>query len=172
MEELRRIRAQIKACRGWEEPLPQSLIKEYRRVRRKYELPRTRRREIARLLKCWQKARESVAKDRFLPYLCTVYELANNWQKQGHTEKWISLARQKYRTGPGANDPAVFLLTLPAPARRLDRRLRHRWLCVLRYCRAFEIPVKRMRKAVLSAGGINACARRWHQMRKLRPVQK
>ncbi len=38
MEELRRIRAQIKACRGWEEPLPQSLIKEYRRVRRKYEL--------------------------------------------------------------------------------------------------------------------------------------
>ena len=168
MSSLREIKARIEACKDWEEPVPDALMQEYRRLRRKFLLPKKYRCEIDGLQRVWRRAGKSPAKDRYLPFLCRLYGVACNWRARGNLERMLRLAAKQYRIAIKA-DIFKLCLHVGTDGDPLDRRTRYRWQCVLRYAHAFDVPPQTLRRAIKAAGGVNACARRWQLAQRYSP---
>ncbi|MBK8009711.1 MAG: hypothetical protein IPK23_15765 [Rhizobiales bacterium] len=168
MSSLREIKSKIEACKAWDEPVPEIIMQEYRRLLKKFRLPKIYRREIEGLQRAWKEAGKSPAKDRYLPFLSCLYTVGNAWRARGDLERILKLAARQYRLDVEA-DIFKFCLNVGAVGQRLDRRTHHRWLCVVRYANAFDVPPKRFRQTIKAVGGVNACARRWQIIRRLYP---
>ena len=168
VKRLREVKEQIKSCNYWNEPVPKSLLEERRRLVLKYGLPRIYKREVVERRTCWVKCIQSTSKDRFIPFISRAFSVAEVWKRRGVVKRRLSAAGKKYKVAVD-DDILSAVFKLAIDRKKIERRTRHRWVCVLRYLAAFEIPPAKVEQAIVAVGGINECARRWQKMRRFRP---
>jgi len=172
MNRFQRLQKEVRGLRAWAEPIPKELITELEKERRKYELLEKEKHDLDLVLRAWRTASSSTARDRHLKFLTELYRVATKWERSTRCG-WISkIIQRKYGLTQRVGGLHDLLLRLPVYGSNVDRRIRHRWHCIIRLCRAFDVQPDKLVDLVRRCGGINAAARRWHDIRQLHPRRK
>lgn len=167
MTEYERLKRKLRILRQWGEPVPSDLLQSLRRERRNHKLTKQEKAGLEELFDTWRSVALSAHRNRHVPFLKELFRLASKWNVSNRA-KTVRRIIQRLHKLPPSNDMEVTLLRI-RPWGCIDRRIRHRWHCILRLCRTFDVEADALPKIVQNLGGINAAARRWHELRRLDP---
>lgn len=168
MNEYQRLKRQVWARKKWGEPIPQKLSVALRKAQAKYTLSEREQADLDRLNGVWRCASTSTARNRHIAFLAEVLRVAGKWEASPRQYRIKRIVERTHGISTDSGSIAGLLLKIP-PWGLIDRRIRHRWRCILRLCRTFEVSPAELPALVRNLGGINAAARRWQEVRGLDP---